>query len=149
MSIQLYFINMFSDGRAVLLAISSSSSNSPMKGSEYVPILWHAHYDFVFSNTLFLEMRSSLIPSVVFNQDNLLQTFPNPSKDYINFNLLALDNNLVSLQLFDTFGKEIKKVTFSGPVQSYKLSVKDLTSGLFLAFIRTDQGLYSRKVFIH
>ncbi len=85
----------------------------------------------------------------LFNQDNLLQVFPNPTKNYINFNVLALDNNLVSLQLFNTFGNEIKHVTFSGPIQSYKMSVKDLTSGLFLAFIRTDQGLYSRKVFIH
>ena len=65
-------------------------------------------------------------------------TFPNPVNNELNF---KIDAEIESISIVDISGRVVLKVETDQP----NLSVSQLNSGLYIANISTDKGLFSRK----
>jgi hypothetical protein len=75
-----------------------------------------------------------------------IKTYPNPSNDYVFFDLTALQNvDNVDISLFDLQGKEITKLTFKAN-HLIKLDIQNLVSGTYLYKIITEKGVGSGKL---
>jgi len=99
-------------------------------------------------------------------QRNILEIYPNPSSeivnirlpDYIiteqqtrNFEVTRIHyqyNGLMELKLFDMFGREIKKLSFSNQQEEIILNVSGLQEGLYLVVFYVGNNAYGSGKFI-
>jgi len=76
--------------------------------------------------------------------------YPNPAKDYINFNLSAFTDAVFSIDLLSIDGKMIStlQVTQQQAQAGYKMDISNLPNGNYLVRISTSKGDYSRPVLV-
>jgi hypothetical protein len=79
------------------------------------------------------------------NSQAAVKVFPNPSHDYLTIN----SKNLIeSVYIYDLAGKSIKSVEGISDVTA-KLEISNLTSGLYIAKIKDNQGnTESKKILV-
>lgn len=78
------------------------------------------------------------------NIDNKVKIFPNPAKNV----LVAEVNNFTieKVELFDIVGQKVKTVDFDNAID-YKIDISDLSEGMFIIKLHTEQGPVATKTF--
>jgi hypothetical protein len=76
-------------------------------------------------------------------QQNVIEVFPNPATDIINFNSA---NKIESIQVFDYLGKQVYKKEIN--IKAYQLNISSLKKGLFILEIKTNDGIAVKKICI-
>ena len=122
------------------LAIIQISITGPVTGSDYHLGSVMFVDDLLFSLTTGIENISV--------SDLIGRCYPNPSADIINISLNENVSVEVILNVFDTYGKEVKKI--AGQPQQYgknvfQFSVEDLSSGLYFYSINGQHRHYHGK----
>ena len=78
---------------------------------------------------------------------NTLSVYPNPSSSVIN---IRFDNNrktLSDIRILDLLGKEIFSYAMIDlSTTSYQIDVSQLTGGIYLLEVKTDNGHINRKI---
>ena len=76
-----------------------------------------------------------------FDKNNLIELYPNPSKEYINYSL-PLDFNLKQITIYDTLGKVIKQLDAKN---SNRLHISELENGLYFVNFKGEQNSITKK----
>ncbi len=122
------------------LAIIQISITGPVTGSDY-------HVGSVmFVDDLSFSLSTGIENISVSNLTG--KCYPNPSADIINIPLNENVSGEVILKIFDTYGKEVKKI--AGKPQQYgknvfQFSVEDLSSGLYFYSVNGQNRQYHGK----
>ncbi len=77
------------------------------------------------------------------DKDELL-VFPNPAKGYIQVQYSDDNSNLKTFQILTVGGKIIKE----GRLESERINISDLSKGVFLLNIKTDESIITKKIVI-
>jgi subtilisin family serine protease len=75
-----------------------------------------------------------------FEMNNLIELYPNPSKEYINYSL-PLDFKLEKITVYDTLGKVIKQFETLGS----KLNISELENGLYFVNFKGEKNSITKK----
>jgi hypothetical protein len=90
-------------------------------------------------------INESVIDASTFN------IFPNPAKDNINIYFELKSKERVSIEMMDISGRMVKSADLgkkdAGNYQE-RINVEELTSGMYLLNIRTENGSVSKKIFL-
>ena len=86
----------------------------------------------------------SAIASVVFNHGNQPYIWPNPANTY--FNVIAGDEPLKEISLFDVSGKKIAEMTNIIGASSVMLPIGTLSAGIYIVEIKTNKMVYQQKL---
>ena len=78
------------------------------------------------------------LASKSFDLKSKLKLYPNPSNNIINF---ETEQNIKSITIVDVFGRVNKKLTFT----NNQIDVADLSNGLYVLEIKTDNGVFREK----
>ncbi len=80
---------------------------------------------------------------------DVLNIFPNPAKEYINFGVMLPQEGTVSVGFVDYLGRELYKTTFNGlkGYNNFTVSTATLNAAVYLAVIKYD-GEIIRKKFV-
>ncbi|MDQ3046398.1 MAG: T9SS type A sorting domain-containing protein [Bacteroidota bacterium] len=77
--------------------------------------------------------------------DKNFTIFPNPAGTMATIDLSEFENQSVSLELFDMFGRKVKSIG-SVKGQTFTLERENLTSGIYFLSISTTENTYSKKI---
>lgn len=88
-------------------------------------------------------LRNQLLSVVDLSGNVSTELFPNPTSEYVNINSeLAIE----SAKIFDINGKLIKKID---KIESQRIDVSDLLSGIYILSLETDGRAISKKLIIN
>jgi chitinase len=76
-------------------------------------------------------------------QQNVIEAFPNPATDIINFNSV---NGIESIQVFDYMGKQVFEKEIYNNI--YQLNISNLRDGIYILQIKTNDGIAVKKICI-
>lgn len=100
-------------------------------------------YEAKFDDVVVNAVATSNLSSQDFNTLSVSNfvAYPNPTSDFINLSILE-SNAVKSISLYDINGREVK--SFSQFVDS--IDVSDLTSGIFMLTVETENGKSTQKI---
>jgi serine protease AprX len=81
------------------------------------------------------------LSSSSFDTNDLIELYPNPSKEYINYSL-PLDFKLKKVMIYDTLGKVIKQFD---PLNSNRLNISELENGLYFVNFKGEKNSITKK----
>lgn len=76
--------------------------------------------------------------------DNSFSVYPNPSNDVVNIEN-TINALIQDISITDMNGRVVKTMKFNGE-SSIKLSISDLTTGIYMMNINSDKGSITRKI---
>ena len=74
--------------------------------------------------------------------------FPNPAENYLQINLGNLNTSKYAISMIDLSGKTILHKDFINPKLTELLDVSQLTKGIYLVKLESNEGDVSRKIVI-
>ncbi|AGC77769.1 putative repeat protein (TIGR01451 family)/predicted secreted protein (Por secretion system target) [Nonlabens dokdonensis] len=77
--------------------------------------------------------------------DRSISVYPNPAKDFITVSSV---NNLKSATLIDVNGRTLSQTNFTGNTTEQRISLENLTSGVYFVTIQSDLGQKVEKVIV-
>ncbi len=83
--------------------------------------------------------------------DNRFRVYPNPAKDYADFEFRTSDNSQVRITLFDMMGKEIKTIVntaLSPGFYKYNLNTKELSNGIYICSFKVNDKIEYKKLIV-
>jgi hypothetical protein len=75
-----------------------------------------------------------------------LAVFPNPAQDELNINFSLRNQQSLDIELLDVVGRVIWTETMNTATGSTQLSLADLSSGVYMLQLKTEEGVVARKV---
>lgn len=75
-------------------------------------------------------------------EESVVSVNPNPAKDHVNIN--SVNEKLISVTLYDTNGKKVKSAFINS--ETYKMDIKDLTTGFYTMIVVTQSGTQLQKI---
>jgi hypothetical protein len=83
-------------------------------------------------------------PPLTANEE--IKIFPNPAKGEARFDLRFTTYDFrIEICLYDLFGREVKKIPLSQGQTDLMMDVSDLTPGLYVAVLKSDNRIIARK----
>jgi hypothetical protein len=86
----------------------------------------------------------SPIVSVIFDQPEGLEIYPNPAGSYTTIN--SPKNPVLEVSLYDVTGKLLQQVQTANGQQSVKLNTTDLSNGVYVIRVTTTKGVFRQKL---
>lgn len=80
-----------------------------------------------------------------------IKVFPNPAADFANLAFdekLHLENNEITLNIFDSYGHSVKSIKFGNLPGEYQLDVSGLTAGVYFLSIQAQKHQIIEKITI-
>jgi len=106
-------------------------------------VLAATHGRGLFTATYNVDIYTDIDEKIATSQ---VKVYPNPTTDYINFEISNLDNSKLSIQLFDVSGKLVKENSTS--TNNLRMNLSDLQSGTYFATISLNGQLIEKKSII-
>lgn len=102
------------------------------------------NYNASVSDTFNLVVRSSLTGIDNFTNKDGLIIFPNPTKDYIQVKASDDNSKLKFFQILTIDGKIIKE----GRIASERINLSDMSKGMFILKVQTDERIVTKRIII-
>jgi hypothetical protein len=75
-----------------------------------------------------------------------IEIYPNPAEEEAHFDLRFTIYDLrIEICLYDVFGREVKKLHVVQGQTGLRMDVSDLTPGLYVAVVKSDNKIIARK----
>jgi len=75
-----------------------------------------------------------------------IEIYPNPAEEELRFDLRIANYDLrIEICLYDIFGREVKKLPLIQGQTGLRMDVSDLTPGLYVAVVKSDNRIITRK----
>ncbi|WP_405351666.1 T9SS type A sorting domain-containing protein [Nonlabens sp. Asnod3-H03] len=103
-------------------------------------------FDFNFpiiTNTETVTVMSTA--SVGESTDSSIKVYPNPAKSFIN---LSASNSLESVTIMDINGRTLSQTNFTGNSTDQRVSIENLSSGIYFVTIQSDLGQKVEKLVV-
>ncbi|WOI23912.1 T9SS type A sorting domain-containing protein [Nonlabens ulvanivorans] len=103
-------------------------------------------FDFNFpiiTNTETVTVMSTA--SVGESTDSSIKVYPNPAKSFIN---LSASNSLESVTIMDINGRTLSQTNFTGNATEQRISLENLSSGIYFVTIQSDLGQKVEKLVV-
>ncbi len=91
---------------------------------------------------------TSVLNNQLFNEDNQISFFPNPSKDFLSINKGNLTESNYTFSMIDINGKTVLKQQFTNATLLESINVSELSSGIYLGVIETTSDRITKKIII-
>lgn len=106
----------------------------------------------VFATIQFFEQyarRDLFLSTKNIAQELAFSVTPNPATDYIRLNFSQLDNNFqdYQIQLINLNGQVIQRVSTNN-LQNITLPLNDVSSGLYLLHVQSENGFWAEKIMV-
>jgi Leucine-rich repeat (LRR) protein len=85
---------------------------------------------------------TNLVTTGISQMGITLRTFPNPVVDVLNIQSSAVFSNI---DLFDMTGRKIKEIANLSS-NSISIQLSDITKGVYILSVKTDKGVFSRRI---
>ncbi|CAN5561095.1 hypothetical protein BH10BAC1_BH10BAC1_14870 [soil metagenome] len=96
------------------------------------------------SSLVIIENLSAGIAESVVNADSWI-VYPNPAKDKINLETIDNENKVMSIEVMDITGKQLKTISNEDLSQNQSINIADLQSGVYVLMINTEKGRITKK----
>ncbi|RRO23895.1 T9SS type A sorting domain-containing protein, partial [Flavobacteriaceae bacterium 14752] len=78
-----------------------------------------------------------------------LSIYPNPANDILNINLGQNSSQIENLTLFDLNGRQVYQKQFEdNQTQESQIDVSQLSNGVYLLTVKTENNQFDRKIII-
>lgn len=104
------------------------------------------YFDFnapIITNTESVTIMSTA--SIGETTDTSISVYPNPARDFIN---ISSTNGLKSATLIDVNGRQLSQTNFIGNTTEQRISLENLTSGVYFVTIQSEVGQKVEKVIV-
>lgn len=92
--------------------------------------------------------NTSALSNETFNSDNQVTIYPNPAKNNLYINKGTLDSENYTVKIIDLNGKTITEKEFNNSQLTEQLPVSQLTSGIYMCVISTENEQIFKKIII-
>ena len=92
--------------------------------------------------------NTTVLGNQIFNEDNQVSFFPNPSKDFLNINKGNITEANYTFSLIDINGKTVLNSHFENASLLERVNVSELISGVYLGVLETSSNKITKKVII-
>ncbi len=129
-----------------VLAVSYASAN--MAKTRVAASSWYRDVPPALTATQATHQETGVTAEVVSTTG--LQVFPNPAGDHINISFIGQKNESVRIRLINSEGKTIGSMLRRRGLafNQIRYPTKDLTRGLYLLELKTEKGIYTKKVLL-
>ncbi|GAK78096.1 chitinase [Nonlabens ulvanivorans] len=97
----------------------------------------------IITNTETVTVMSTA--SVGDSTDSSIKVYPNPAKSFIN---LSASNSLESVTIMDINGRTLSQTNFTGNATEQRISLENLSSGIYFVTIQSDLGQKVEKLMV-
>ena len=70
--------------------------------------------------------------------------YPNPAKEYVDVRVDG-DVNVTGMEVYDVYGKVVRTVVGANNNTSIRINVSDLSAGMYLVRVTTEQGVVTKR----
>ena len=70
--------------------------------------------------------------------------YPNPAKEYVDIRVDG-DVNVTGMEVYDVYGKVVRTVVGANNNTSIRINVSDLSAGMYLVRVTTEQGVVTKR----
>jgi aminopeptidase YwaD len=96
----------------------------------------------------FAVANTAILSNQIFNDENQVSFFPNPTKGYLNINVGNLSTNNYTFSLIDINGKTVLNKHFDNVTLLERVNVSELSSGIYLGVLETATNRITKKIVI-
>lgn len=76
--------------------------------------------------------------------ENSVTLYPNPAKEYVDIRVDG-DVNVTGMEVYDVYGKVVRTVVGANNNTSIRINVSDLSAGMYLVRVTTEQGVVTKR----
>jgi hypothetical protein len=108
----------------------------------------------ILTPTITATIRANVKSTIVgINENTLLNQnlvmYPNPAKDYFNFNLINTTNEIVNVTIYNTLGQLVKTINLGNEAVIQKaIVISDLKSGIYIVKTSLGNAVSARRLVI-
>ena len=92
--------------------------------------------------------NTSVLSNETFNLDNQISVYPNPAKDNLYINKGNLDTENYTVKIVDVNGKKVSEKEFTNSQLVEELPVSELSAGIYMCVISTENKQIFKKIII-
>jgi hypothetical protein len=96
----------------------------------------------------FAVANTSALSNATFNSENQVTVYPNPAKNNLYINKGTLDTENYSVKIIDLNGKTVTAKEFNNSQLIEQLPVSELSAGIYMCVISTENKQIFKKVII-
>ncbi len=96
----------------------------------------------------FAVASTSVLSNLIFNDENQVSFYPNPTNDYLNINRGTTTDNNYTFSIIDINGKTVLSQQFENASLLERVNVGNLNSGIYLGVLETNTNRITKKIVI-
>ena len=139
----------------ILTQGSTAASNSAFRCTFY-PSSYSGFNNQLFSSPTIIENSNSVSStctlSTTIDEETLGEeavfVYPNPTKEFINVEFSGLNDENISIEIIDVFGKVVQKENRKNENQIFNLNVSSLAAGYYVLKISSGNSVIQKKIII-
>ena len=139
----------------ILTQGTTAASNSAFRCTFY-PSSYSGFNNQLFSSPTIIENSNSVSStctlSTTIDEETLgeetIFVYPNPAKEFINVEFSGLNDEKISIEIIDVFGKVVQKENRKNENQIFNLNVSSLDAGYYLLKISSGYSVIQKKIII-
>ena len=139
----------------ILTQGTTAASNSAFRCTFY-PSSYSGFNNQLFSSPTIIENSNSVSSTCTLSTtideetigEEAIFVYPNPAKEFINVEFSGLNDENISIEIIDVFGKVIEKVNEKNENGIFNLNVSSLAAGYYLLKISSGNSVIQKKIII-
>ena len=139
----------------ILTQGTTAASNSAFRCTFY-PSSYSGFNNQLFSSPTIIENSNSVSStctlSTTIDEETLgeeaIFVYPNPAKEFINVEFSGLNDENISIEITDVFGKVVQKENSKNENQMFNLNVSSLAAGYYVLKISSGNSVIQKKIII-
>ena len=139
----------------ILTQGSTAASNSAFRCTFY-PSSYSGFNNQLFSSPTIIENSNSVSSTCTLSTtideetigEEAVFVYPNPAKEFINVEFSGLNDENISIEITDVFGKVVQKEISKNENQMFNLNVSSLAAGYYVLKISSGNSVIQKKIII-
>ena len=139
----------------ILTQGSTAASNSAFRCTFY-PSSYSGFNNQLFSSPTIIENSNSVSSNCTLSTtideetigEETIFVYPNPAKEFINVEFSGLNDENISIEITDVFGKVVQKEISKNENQMFNLNVSSLAAGYYVLKISSGNSVIQKKIII-
>ena len=139
----------------ILTQGTTAASNAAFRCTFY-PSSYSGFNNQLFSSPTIIENSNSVSSTCTLSttideetiDEETIFVYPNPAKEFINVEFSGLNDENISIEITDVFGKVVQKEISKNENQMFNLNVSSLTAGYYVLKISSGNSVIQKKIII-
>ena len=139
----------------ILTQGTTAASNSAFRCTFY-PSSYSGFNNQLFSSPTIIENSNSVSSTCTLSTtideetigEEAIFVYPNPAKEFINVEFSGLNDEDISIEIIDVFGKVVQKENRKNENEMFNLNISSLDAGYYLLKISSGYSVIQKKIII-